>query len=146
MKDQAQLWKTMDWKARRRYTRHLIGRHAPIIAYLFLACVIAFSIAKVFKVADVNRIRSKDGRNQTCKLFERQYRNNVRAVSQTYEYIGQLKPDELKDTLNVFIIRNLSQTEQTAKDTVPPTYCDAPGVGLSGVNPSIPTRPKGLLK
>lgn len=70
-------------------------------------------------------------RNQTCTLFERQEASNVQRVVGTYAYLDHLPSEERGTTLTQAIIRALPDTYREAKASKAPTYCDAPGVGLS---------------
>lgn len=79
-------------------------------------------------------------RDDSCEISEREHLTDVKALRQTYKYIDSLKPDEVKDTLNQFIIANMPQTEQNARIDVAPEYCDEPHIGLPEPDPVLPKK------
>lgn len=83
-------------------------------------------------------------RDQTCRLFERQAATAVDRLTQTYAYLARLTPEQRREPINVAVIAQLRTTEQDAKTSAAPTYCDEAGVGLPEPNRRIPKRPSSL--
>lgn len=130
----------VDWKA--------------IIPYI---CVVAMAIALVTIDQRGNDARieqiAREGavrEDQFCLLTERDHRQDVRTLRETYEYFLKLTPAELKQTINQVILSNVPKTETEAKTDSAPEVCDEPGkygdknVGLPEPDPKVPKRPKEL--
>jgi hypothetical protein len=92
----------------------------------------------------ISQHEARQREDQTCTLFERNYRDAVQQLQQTYDYIGGLNADDLKQSLNKAVLANIPLAERRAKNVVPPAYCNPDDTGLPGKNPEIPKRPKGL--
>jgi hypothetical protein len=83
-------------------------------------------------------------RSANCLRDEREHLRDVEMLRDTYAYLKQLRPDELGDGINRFIIGRLSETEARAKQDVAPPHCDDPGFGLPEPDPVLPKRPAGF--
>jgi hypothetical protein len=111
----------------------------------------------------------RERRDQTCTVFERQHRSDVRQLRRTYRYLRTVLPQERGTSLTRTIIRGLPQQEREAKRDNAPSFCDLPGVkaerlwregkrngvlpserqgappiGLREPDPRIPKRPRQL--
>lgn len=117
-----------------------VTRVAALVALVLAAASTAWSSFLYTKI----QLESKNRRDQACLRDESSHLDDVRALGQTYRYLEQLKPSERKQTINVFILRNLPQTEQKARHDSAPDFCDEPGIGLREPDPVLPPRPAGL--
>ena len=97
-------------------------------------------LASVYLYTNVRDVQ-RTGRDQSCVLFERQYRSAVDRINRTYAYVEKLTPRERRTAINRAVIQQIPQTEQDAHQARPPRYCDPSDVGLPGPHPRIPPRP-----
>lgn len=83
-------------------------------------------------------------KDETCKLFERQEAVAVHRLRQTYDFLEH-PPESLKGLVPA-ILAQLRTTEEDARATKAPHYCDESGVGLpEPEHPSpFPKRPPNL--
>lgn len=125
-------------KLNHRFT-HL--RKIIIAAIVIISLGCAFGIQQSYMTTLNLREEGKQRRSDSCVIQEREHNNRVRQLTQTYKYLQALGPKQIQDPLNQFVIRNLPQTEQQAKERTAPLYCDEPGVGLKEPAPKVPKRP-----
>lgn len=92
-------------------------------------------------VAAIKR-EGAERKDQTCVLFERAHRADVKQLRQTYDFIEHPIPSLAG--LRKVVIATLGQTERNARLSRPPRYCDPASVGLAAPPPVLPHRPKGL--
>ena len=146
------------------------------LTYLFLGLMVAVGLLfgaqvlsqmeedqkrleKTIAQSEANR---REARHQICLRDEREHLEAVEGLADLYRYIGQLKPAELRDTINQFIIMDLPQTEREAATDQAPKFCDEPGftqeaiyrntngrlgsppVGRPEPDPEIPDRPASV--
>lgn len=115
-----------------------------ILGTLILAGIVAALIAVAIQSHDaITQIQSEgaDRRDQTCLLFERQHLQDVSALKRTYDYLVNLTADDLKDPLNQAVLHGISETEDKAKASIPPSYCAPTDVGSPIPFPKLPQRP-----
>lgn len=144
----------------RNQLRYRLRRWGPVIAYLILACAMAYELTQIYDVAHRADQASIENRalavrvatdakarvNESCIQSETRYDNAVERLASTYRYLVALPADERQTTLNQFIIKSIPQTEQDAKDSKAPTFCDKPNTGLPEPNPIFPERPPIVVK
>lgn len=140
--------------------RYRLRQWGPLLAYVILALAVAFALQRNYDVAHRADRLSIANRalalrvateatarvNESCIQSEGRYENAVQQLSSTYKYLSQLTPSELNNTLNKFVIRQLPQTEQNARDSQAPAFCDKPNVGAPEPNPIFPERPAAVTK
>lgn len=122
-----------------------------VVGYLILLAFVLAGFVRVEFVArdarDLAETQKRDSReriDQSCTLFERDHLTDVQRLRNTYRYLAQLRPSEVDQPLNRFVIRALPETEREARQDTAPRYCDEPGLGLPEPDPVIPQRPQNL--
>lgn len=114
----------------------------PIILYGWMMALTIFLVIFALNLNSGNKQR----RDQACTIFERQQVQNVKTLTQTYGFLLSLSPTQIQDPLNELILRNVPQTEATARTDPSPAYCDDEGIGLPEPDPKVPPRPKVIDK
>lgn len=111
--------------------------------------VVALAVAGGFAADAHERSKLKDEgdarKDQTCILFEHEHAKDVRQLVQTYRYLAHLTPKQRTQGINPAVIASVPQSEDDARSSAAPAYCDAPGVGEPEPGPRIPPRPPGLF-
>lgn len=81
-----------------------------------------------------------DRRDQACKLFERQEQAAAQRVVGAYNYLRTLPQSDYGTNLTKTIVRNLPITEEEARATIAPDYCNEEGIGLPETtsDPKVP--------
>jgi hypothetical protein len=98
----------------------------------------------VWRAFDANSREGQARRDATCTSFERAWQTDVRNLTQTYEYLDNLSPEQRREPLNVAVLRQLPRTEQQVRADRPPAYCQG-GTGLDDSKfLPIPQRPRSL--
>jgi hypothetical protein len=105
--------------------------------------LLAITVLVVWSIATLYADRT-DRADQTCTLFERAHERDVNALAATYKYLVGLSDSERTSAINRTVLARLPETEQQARVTKAPSYCDDRGVGLPEPNPVIPVRPSSL--
>lgn len=119
-------------------------QHRGLVAFVILASAAAYSNYQVFNTQRDFEQESNERRSQSCELFERAHRKDVRNLVLTYEYLTGLTEKQKQDPFNKLIIRQLPEAEAQAFVGKAPPYCSVKGVGLPGPDPKIPQRPDSL--
>lgn len=113
-------------------------------------------------IARINAAR-REARDQGCKIDERQHKEELRQLRETYKLLEAQGPEAIAaDPVLSYVVANLDRQEREAKLDRAPEYCDEPGVkaerlfkrtngqqgappvGLPEPDPKIPERPAAL--
>lgn len=130
-------------------------RIAPVVAYVILALAVGYvffqqdrrdeEIEKTARAAQEATTKLSEEtvarRDQTCLIFERYHVTQTNRLKNTYDFLLQGDPN---DALYKTLIRLLPRTEEDARNSRPPTYCDPPEVGLKDPPLPFPVRPESL--
>jgi hypothetical protein len=81
-----------------------------------------------------------EARDQVCQGDEREHLRDVNGVKNVYKYLESLKPADYRDSINLAIIRSVSERELEANQDTAPKFCDEPGLGLPEPDPKLPER------
>lgn len=121
---------------------------------LWLLIVTALLFVGALRVeATVNRVDETVGaihsegaerRDQVCTRDEREHQRAVEGLKLTYDFLVSLTPQERRGGINGLLLRELPRTEERARLSAAPEFCDEPNVGLDEPNPEIPKRPAEL--
>lgn len=134
-----------------QYALAVIGTLAAFAAIILLALGTA-GFVRTTQLAETNRdilqtqIHDRAiARDATCLIFERAYQRSVRQLKNTYAYLVQSRTTEHSteqtQLLYQFVVAGLPQTEQEARDNLPPFYCRPPDIGSAKPFPKLPSRP-----
>lgn len=110
-----------------------------VTALIIISLGCAFGIWQSQSALTQFKQDTKERRSESCLRDEEEYLQKVKAVKETYRYLEELKPNEVGSTLNQFIIRNVPQTVNDAKNSFPASFCSEDGIGLDKEMPEVPT-------
>ncbi len=79
--------------------------------------------------------------DQTCRIFEQNHRSSVSRYKSSLDYLVKLPPAERNQGINRAVLKNLPVLRQETLRDKAPAYCNEPGVGLPGPEPSVPRDP-----
>jgi hypothetical protein len=112
------------------------------LAFGVLAGIVTSALLSNHGAIELIAREGQERRDQTCRLFEGDYREDETAwraeqerLDRTLDYIRGLSPRQRKRGINPAVIANLPNVRQDVRDAKreidrPPKYCAEPGVGL----------------
>src|SRR4051812_31820464 len=93
----------------------IVGLYVIVAVLLVAGAVIVARLDS--NKASVTQLKKEadERRNAACVTFESQHLEEVTQLENTYAYLAALPKDELKLTINQFVLRQLPHTEQIAR-------------------------------
>jgi hypothetical protein len=116
------------------------------LAFGVLAGIVTSALLANHDAIELISRESRERRDQTCTISERQHQQDVLQLRRTYRYL--VDPEQFgdrkgSDLYNV-VLAQIGRTENEARIDRAPHFCDEPGIGLPEPDPVLPTRPTGL--
>jgi hypothetical protein len=115
-----------------------------VAAYVFIAVAAGYGQAQDAHRRNDLKKETTERLDQSCTIFEQQHLEDVIQLAKTYQYLDNLSVQQRTEGLNVFIIKDLPETEKKAKTDSAPDFCDEPNLGLPEPDPTLPTKPAWL--
>jgi hypothetical protein len=126
------------------FWRQPVARWAVVAAYVFIAVAAGYGQAQDAHRRNDLKKETTERLDQSCTIFEQQHLEDVIQLAKTYQYLDNLSVQQRTEGLNVFIIKDLPETEKKAKTDSAPDFCDEPNLGLPEPDPTLPTKPAWL--